>query len=251
MAKSNENEAAERMARVTAAVKAASVPDFVISRMQGLMPTGQWSVDTGGPKPSRELLVIAGLCTKQSAGCEGGFHALQMREGGATLRDLSYAFKAGPAHNHSRAIAQGTSTVAGLGYFWREQIGPGTWRMVLTAKGEKYIMSKLAGITASAAAVSEKPAKALTKAKGKAKPSKAAKQPVTETPPSEAPNVTEGQPVVVDEATNQQPVNEPFADAGDLQPVTVDTPNVGGVDAEHDAITNADIQALAAHFNQG
>jgi hypothetical protein len=230
MAKSNDADAI--MTRIVTAVKAANVPDYVISGMAGRMPKGQWPVSMAGEKPSRELLVIAGLFTKNTAGAEGGFHAQQMRAEGASLRELAAAFNCGPAHNHSVALSQGTAARAGSGYFWREQVGVGRWRLTFTPKGEKYVMAKLAAVTAQATSVSEKPAKAVSKPKGTSKPKRKGKVAPTETPTSEAPEAV----VTVDPEINQMPVIEAPAE-------------IGGVDAEHDQVTPADIAGLAEHFN--
>lgn len=211
-----ENENTERMARVIAAIKAANCPDYLISGMTGRMPKN-WLTGTGGDKPSREQLVLAALCTKNAAGAEGGFHALQSRDSGASLAELAYAFNCGPAHNHSKAIAQGTGSTGGLGYFFRSQVGPGRWHMAITAKGEKFIMGKLAGVNATLA--NAQPVKAQPVKKAKAKKAKA-KPVITEGP------VTD-QPVTVDPAVTVEPV----------EPVI------------SEPVTETALSDLAAHFN--
>ena len=227
MAKSNE--AAERLARVVAAVKAANVPDYVISGMTSRMPKGQWQVQQGGDKPSRELLVIAGLCTKNIAGAEGGFHALLMRDGGASLRELAYGYNAGPAHNHTLVgLSQGTANRPGPGLFYRETVGVGRWLMTITAKGEKHVMARLAAVTSSEAVQASKPAKASAKPKGEVKPKAKGKAPVTQTPTSEPATVT------VTVAENQVALAE-------VQPVTVEPVT--------EVASPAELQGLADHFN--
>ena len=248
MSKSNDSDAI--MQRVVAAVKAANVPDYVISGMISRLPNGKWPVNMAGSVPDRELFVIAALCKTNTAGCEAGFHTGEMRREGMSLRELSGAFNCGPAHNHSVSISQGTTRRPGAGYFWRESMGDSRWRMTFTPKGEKYIMAKLAGVAAQVTAASEKPTvkpkgqaqllagarKATSKPKGKVEGSWATKVAPTNTLTSEPANVT------VSPEVNQAEIQP------ELEPV-IETVQLGGVDAEHDQVTPDQLAGLAEHFN--
>jgi hypothetical protein len=209
--------------------------------MVGRMPKGQWQVQQGGEKPSRELLVIAGLLTKNTAGAEGGFTALLMRDGGSNLAELGYGFNAGPAHNHNNVgLSQGTVNRPGPGYFYRSTISVGRWHMAMTAKGEKHIMSKLAAVTAQATSVSDKPAKAVSKPKGASKPKRKGKVAPAETPTSE--------PYSPDTGGSGLPGHEILTPEANVTPVT-EPVEIGGVDPQHDEVTPAELQGLAEHFN--
>jgi hypothetical protein len=221
-------------ARVLATV---TVHPHVIANMKAIM-TKPWP-KLAGPMPTDQQLMAGAAYAKATAAKEAMFVTLQLRDEGCSVLQLGQACGAGPAHNHSRDHS---------GRVWhnfnRGKLGVGTYTLTFTPKGEKWLteyLAKLAAGQAEGAAVAtpkaKKATKAVVKAKGKAKAKKATVVAPAETPTSEPVTVTEGQPVTVDAELNQQPAVD----------VTVD---VGGVDADHDAVTGADLQALAAHFNQ-
>jgi hypothetical protein len=179
-------------------------------------------------------LMAAAMFSKSTAGAEAGFMAMQLRDEGCSILQLGQAFNCGPAHNHTRDHSGRV-----WHHFNRGKLGVGTFTLTFTPKGEAALSKALAAVAAGQAeGEAAKPTKKAVKAKGKAKGKKAGKVTPAQTPTSEPATPTEGQPVTVGPELNQQPV--------------VDTPpELGGVDSEHDAVTSTDLQALAAHFNQG
>lgn len=206
-----------------------TVHPHMIANLKAIM-TKPWP-KLAGPQPTDTQLMAAAAYSKLTAGSEAMFMAMQLRDDGCSVLQLGQACGAGPAHNHSRDHA---------GKVWhnfnRGKLGVGTYTLAFTPKGEKWLaeyLAKLAAGQAEGAVETKKPAKAVAKGKGKAKAKKASKVAPAETPTSDAPSAT----VTVDPIVNQTPVT--------------DTPaELGGVDAEHDAVTSADLTALAAHFNQ-
>ncbi len=211
-----------------------TVHSHVIANMKAIM-TKPWP-KLAGPMPTDQQLMAAAAYSKNTAGAEALFMALELRDTGCSVLQLGQACGAGPAHNHSRDHS---------GKVWhnfnRGKLGVGTYTLTFTPKGEKWLeayLAKLAIGQVEGEVAKPKATKAKGKPADKRKGKGKGKVAPTETPTSEAPTGNEGQHVVIDEITNQQPV--------------VDTPaEIGGVDSEHDAVTPADLTALAAHFNQG
>jgi hypothetical protein len=177
---------------VNAAVVATVQPvSHLISGMKALMPKA-WPA-MAGTRPSDALLTAAAVFSKRGlqggAGCEAGFVALQLRPEGATLQQLAVAFNAGPAHNHTRALADGAGGKGGLHYFVRAKAGTGVFTLTFTDKGTK----QLAALMAQATGAADVPAKAPAKAKRARKPKPATQAPAADTPASDAPEVTGGQ----------------------------------------------------------
>jgi hypothetical protein len=177
-----------------------------------------------GSKPTDAMLMVPLLWGKRP-GVEALHIAMAYRAEGCTVAQFCLAGSCGPANNYRRALVKAgwaTCTVEGKPY---------AFKLGFTAKGAERLGKAEAAI-AEAVTVTV-PAKAISKPKGKVKAKKAIKQPKAETPISEAPSVNEGQQLTV--AENEQPLTEV---------------ELGGVDAEHDEVSQADLSALAAHFNQ-
>lgn len=142
-----------------------------------------WSKPDLGAKPSEAQLALAhvfGRPGKQSMAV-----AMALRDGGVTGKQIKGAAalfdgKPTPQLNHMRDLISER-------LFTREAV-PGAYVITLAPKGQQFV--DLHG----AKAAEKVAAKAPVKAKGKAKAKKATPVAVSETPTSEAPTVTEGQP---------------------------------------------------------
>jgi hypothetical protein len=210
-----------------------TVQAHVISNMKAAF-TKPWP-KLAGRMPTDVELMAAAAFSKSTAGHEATFMALQLRDEGCSVLQLGQACGAGPAHNHSRDHSGKV-----WHHFNRGKLGTGTYTLTFTPKGEKWLadyLSKLAAGQAAGQATS--PAKAVAKAKGKAKAKRGGKVAPAQTPISEAAegvmsvspvgNTTEG-PVEVGTTITYSHVD-------------------AGVEAEFDAVSPADLSALAAHFN--
>jgi hypothetical protein len=198
-----------------------------------------WHKAHGTPcTPQQLTLAVMLTSNNHTPGIECLSTAMSLRNEGyleaqytslATTADLKgTGVPVGPANNKRRALIK-------AGYIDEVVIGkPANRQVALTPKGIRAMQAAFGSAELKAAGAAVEAPKATAKAKGKPKAKKPTPQPTAETPTSEAPSATEGQHVVVDEITNQQPAEV----------------ELGGVDAAHDEVTQTELQSLAAHFNQ-
>jgi hypothetical protein len=146
--------------------------------------TASWSKADLGKMPSEANLSLAhvfGRPGKQSMAV-----AMALRDGGVTGKQIKLASalfdgKATPQLNHMRDLIAAK-------LFTREAVS-GAYVITLAPKGQQFV--DLHGAKAAAKVTGDKPA---AKAAKPRKAKKVSVAPVTETPVSEAPTVSEGQP---------------------------------------------------------